>query len=134
MKRYLPAILAVLLSACATVAGASTITVTWVNPTQNEDLSPINATQGQPEALQAWRIEYGTCVSGAFGTKAGEFVRTRGVGGPELTSATNNVPTGLTCVRVFVANAAGTESDASNVASRVVAPSKPKPATGVVAT
>ncbi len=132
-KHLFVAAVAALLSACATIAGASTITVTWDNPTDNTDSSLIPATQGAPEALQTWRIEYGTCVGSAFGTKAGEFTRTRAVGGPPLTTATNNVPTGLTCVRVLVANTAGNESSPSNVASRTVAPSTPKNPTNAVA-
>lgn len=121
----------ILLAGCSLLhsppAEAGTLVVTWVNPTTNEDNSPVTATQGQPESLQVWRIEYGTCgVGGAFGVKAGEFTRTRVAGGPELTTGTNNVPPGNTCSRVSVANTAGGESVASNVVARVVAPATPK--------
>jgi hypothetical protein len=112
-------------------AAAATITVTWSNPLTNTDGSTILDTG--PESLNTWRIEYGTCVAGAFGVKAGEFVRTRAVGGAPLTTATNNVPPGLTCVRAFVANVSGVESDASNVSSRTVPASKPNPPTNVTA-
>lgn len=113
---------------------AGTLIVTWVNPTTNVDGSIISTVQGQTEALQVWRIEYGTCLAGnAFGVKAGEFVRTRAAGGPEIATATNNVPPGLTCVRVSVANVAGNESGASNVASRTIAPAVPNPPTNVQA-
>jgi hypothetical protein len=138
MRKVLSLFPVLALAACASFHSppteAATITATWTNPTTNTDGSEIPATQGQPEALQTWRIEYGTCVSGAFGVKAGEFIRTRTTGGPALTTATNNVPTGLTCVRVFVANVAGNESAPSNVASRVVAPSTPSPPTNTQAT
>jgi hypothetical protein len=137
MRKVLSLFPVLALAACAVFNSpptkASTITATWVNPTTNTDGSTIPTTAGAPEALQTWRVEYGTCVAGAFGVKAGEFIRTRAAGGPELTTATNNVPPGLTCVRVFVGNQAGRESDASNVASRVVEPSRPNPPNNVTA-
>lgn len=115
-------------------ANAGTITVSWTNPVTNTDDSPIPTTQGQPEALQSWRIEYGTCAAGgAFGTVVGEFTRTRATGGPALASAVQNVPAGNTCVRVFVRNFAGVESTASNVAVRDVPAATPRPATNVAA-
>jgi hypothetical protein len=110
-----------------------TVIVTWANPLLNDDSTTIPLTQGAPEALQRWRIEYGSCgAGGAFSVKAGEFVRDRAVGGAALVSATQNLPAGLTCVRVFVANVAGIESDASNVASRNVPAAKPGPPTQVL--
>lgn len=136
MRKMLSLVALVALAGCSLLhsppAEASTITVVWTNPVLNTDDSPVPDTG--PESIASVRIEYGTCVSGAFGVKAGEFVRTRTLGQPMLTTATNNVPTGLTCVRVFVMNVFGNESDASNVASRTVAPSTPRHATGVVAT
>lgn len=132
MKRFLLSLAPLLLAGCAVFhsppADAGTLTVTWTNPTTNTDGSAIPAAQGQPEALQAWRIEYGTCAAGgSFGTKAGEFTRQRATGGAELTTVTQNIPPGNLCVRVFVANSAGAESDASNVAAKVVDPAKPRP-------
>lgn len=129
MRKILSLIALVALSACATVAGASTLTVSWTNPVLNTDESPIPDTGA--ESLQVARIEYGTCVSGAFGVKTGEFTRTRVPGQPMPSNAVNNVPTGLTCTRVLVKNVAGNESVPSNVSSTTVAPSTPKPATGV---
>lgn len=136
MRKFLSLLPVLALVACASLhsppAAASTLTVTWTNPTLNTDDSNIPDTGA--ESLQVARIEYGTCsASNVFGVKAGEFTRTRVTGQSMPTSATNNVPPGLTCVRVYVSNVAGKESDASNVASRTVEPSKPKPATGVVA-
>lgn len=136
MKSLSSALVCLVLAGCALFhsppAAASTLTVTWTNPTLNTDDTPIPATGG--ESLNSWRIEYGTCAApNVFGVKAGEFVRTRAPGGPPLTTATNNVPTGLTCARVFVANVAAKESDASNVASKAVEASTPKPPTGALA-
>lgn len=136
MKRILSVLALVALAGCSLLnsppANAGTVVVTWVNPTTNTDGSSIPATQGQPEALQRWRLEYGTCLAGnAFGVKAGEFVRDRAAGGPVLTTATQNLPAGLTCVRVFVQNTAGGESDASNVGTRDIPPGRPSPPTNV---
>lgn len=139
MSRSILGIVAILaLAGCSLFhsppAEAATVIVTWTNPTLNMDDTPIPATQGQPEALQTWRIEYGTCAAGgAFGTRVGEFTRTRTTGGPVLTSATQNLPAGNTCVRVFVSNFAGRESDASNVVARDVPAGRPRPAVNVQA-
>lgn len=139
MKRaiaYLPALF--ILSACSLLrsppAEAGTVVITWVNPLTNTDDTPIPATQGQPEALQTWRIEYGTCNGSAFGTTLGQFTRTRVAAGPELTTATQNLPAGQKCFRVFVANTAGGESDASNIAARDIPAGRPRPPTNVQAT
>jgi hypothetical protein len=136
MRKILSFLPMLALIACASLhsppVSAATITVSWDNPTTNRDGSDIPTVQGDPEALQTWRIEYGTCLAGnVFGTKAGEFVRTRAVGGPEITTATNNVPPGLTCTRVFVANTAGNESFPSNVLSKTTQPSTPNSPTNV---
>lgn len=138
MKRFTSLVLVLALAGCAALhsppASAGTLVVAWTNPTTNTDGSAIQSTQGQPEALQTWRIEYGTCAAGnTFGTKAGEFTRVRSTAGPELTGATMNVPPGQTCARVFVSNSAGGESSASNVASRVIAPAVPNPPTNLQA-
>ena len=111
-------------------ANAGTLTATWDNPTTNTDGTPIPDTG--PESLQTWRIEYGTCSApGVFGVKAGELIRTRVVGGPPLTTVTNNLAPGNTCIRVFVANAAGNESTPSNVASKVIDAATPRAPTNV---
>ena len=115
-------------------AEAGTVIVSWVNPVLNVDDSAIPPTQGDPEAIQSWRIEYGTCLAGgAFGASLGEFTRTRATAGPVLTSATNNVGAGQKCFRVFVRNFIGNESAASNVSLRDVPAGTPRPATNVTA-
>jgi hypothetical protein len=114
-------------------ANAGTVIVSWDNPTLNTDDTAIAATQGEPEALQTWRIEYGTCAGTAFGTKLGEFVRVRAAAGLPLTSATQNLPAGNKCFRVFVANFAARESGASNVSVRDIPAATPKPPVNVSA-
>lgn len=108
----------------AGVAGAATVTVTGTHPTTNTDGSTIDTT-GQG-ALTNRRIEYGTCNGTAFGTKVGEVTRPAGAPGSTF-SDTLNLNPGTSCVRVFVANGYGRESDASNVVSKVVQPPTPNP-------
>lgn len=136
MKRLISVLGMLALAACAThspPAGAATVTVTWENPTLNVDGTPIP--DAGLESLQYVRIEYGSCINGTqFGTKAGEFIRTRAAGQPMLTTATNNVPPGLTCIRAFVQNMAGNESPPSNVASHAVPAATPRAPTNVTAT
>lgn len=138
MNRLSSLLAVVILAGCASLhsppANAGTLVLTWTNPTTNTDGSAIQTAQGQPEALQTWRIEVGTCgAGGAFGTKTAEFTRTRAVGGQPLTGATMNTAPGQSCARVFVANTAGGESDASNVVAKVIAPAVPSPPTNVQA-
>jgi hypothetical protein len=129
------AIAALALAGCSLFpqpAEAGTVVVSWVNPTMNTDGSTIPTAQGQPEALQRWRVEYGSCsATNTLAVKAGEFVRDRAPAGLPITSATQNLPAGNTCVRVLVANTAGVESDASNTVSRVIPAAKPAPPTDV---
>ncbi len=136
MRRFASLLAVLALAGCSLLhsppAAASTLTVTWDNPTTNTDGSTIDATQGNPEALQSWRIEYGTCSApGVFGTKLGEFTRARAAAGQPLTTATNNVSPASLCVRVYVSNFSGNESVASNTAAKLVAPSTPSPVTNV---
>lgn len=135
MKRshHMSATLAALaLASCALLESppveAATVTVTWSNPATNTDDSPIPADGAQAGSLQTWRVEYGTCLAGgAFGTKAGEVLRTRLAGGPELTTAVLNLNPATVCTRVLVANTYSVESAPSNVVTRVVAPPQPRP-------
>lgn len=109
----------------AGIAGAATVTVTGTNPTNNIDTSAIPATGAG--SLVTLRIEYGTCSApNVFGTKVGEVPRTAGAPGASF-SQTLNLQPGTTCVRAFVNNTFGVESDASNVTSKVVDPPKPSP-------
>lgn len=138
MNRLLSIAALVLLAGCSLLnsppANAGTVVVSWINPTLNTDDSLIPTTQGEPEALQSWRIEFGTCAAGGtFGTALGEFTRTRATAGAPLVTATQNVPAGPKCFRVFVRNFAGNESNASNVSARDVPAATPRPATNVTA-
>lgn len=114
-----------LLVGLAVRAESATVSVTWVNPTTNTDESAIPSS-GDGSIASA-RVEYGTCTStGTFGTKVGEVIRARGTNLP-ATSATLNLPVGVSCVQVKVSNTYGKESDASNVISRTVDAPTPKP-------
>lgn len=139
MKRYVPLALFVsFLVGCSLFpprAQGATVVISWVNPVTNTDDTPIPTAQGEPEALQAWRIEYGSCTAtGEFGIRIGEFTRTRATLGPALESATQNLPPGQKCFRVYVSNTFGVESGASNVAAREVPAATPRPPTNVTAT
>jgi hypothetical protein len=116
-------LLSCLLLLCAPLALATTVTIDATMPTQNVDNSLIPATG--PGSLSGARVEYGTCIGTAFGTKVGEVART--VGAPGVTvSYTLNLDPGTSCVRVFVSNTYTVESDPSNVVTRKVDPPKPK--------
>ncbi len=118
------------LVACASLhsppADAGTSVVTWTNAPDNTDLSLIVDDGVDETSYASWRIEYGTCVGTAFGTKVGEIIRTRPVAGASLTTATVNTQSGLKCFRVYATNKAGNESAASNVGSRTVPAPTPK--------
>jgi hypothetical protein len=121
MKRFLFAAVAALVGCAA----AATVTVSWTPPVTNTDGSAIAATGAG--SLTQYRIEYGTCSApNTFGTKAGEVTRAA-----PATGTTLNLQPGTTCVRVFVANTYGVESDASNVTTTVVNPPKPSAPTNV---
>jgi hypothetical protein len=95
-------------------AKAADATLSWTPPTHNTDNTAIPATG--PGSLSQYRAEWGTCVSGAFGVKAGEKT--------QAAPATGTTITGLDpatyCFRVFARNTYGAESPASNVASKIV--------------
>jgi len=136
MKRLTSALACLVLAGCALFhsepSEAATVTVTWVNPTTNMDDTVIPTDGAQPGSLSSWVMEYGTCLAGgAFGVKAGEVVRTRVAGGPELTTAVVNLNPQTVCVRVLVRNTYGQTSDPSNVVTHVVPAPRPRPATGV---
>jgi hypothetical protein len=116
--------LAGLLIVC-TAAEAATVTYSGTNPTKNTDDSTIPATGAG--SLTSLRIEYGTCSApGVFGTKVDEVTRTSPAAGANFTGSLNLQP-GTSCLRIFVKNTYGVESDPSNVAVRVVEPPKPMP-------
>lgn len=115
-----------LLALCFTgIARAATVTYSGTNPTKNTDGTDIPATGAG--SLTTLRVEFGSCSApGVFGTKAGEVSRTSPAAGANFTGSLNLQP-GTSCVRIFVANTFGSESDPSNVAVRVVDPPKPMP-------
>lgn len=118
--------LALLAFASVRTASADTVSITWTNPATNTDASAVPASG--TGSLQSWRFEYGTCSSpNVFGTKVGEFTRTRAVGGAALTTTTNNFDPGQTCLRGYVSNTYGSESAVSNVVTKTVTAPTPGP-------
>lgn len=71
--------------------------------------------------LSLHRIEYGTCSSGAFGTKQGEI----SVAMPATTAIVANLVVQVYCFRVIARNDYGAESAPSNVATKTIAPPTP---------
>lgn len=112
------------LALCASMSEAATVPVSWTPPTTNTDGSAIAASG--PGSLTSYRVEYGTCVGGAFGTKAGEVTRAA-----PATGTTLNLQPGTTCVRVFVSNTFAKESAASNVSAKVIDSPTPSPPTNL---
>jgi hypothetical protein len=112
-------IVGVLLCALGYPALAATVDVTWQNPTSYTDGSALAAS-----AITRTRIEYGTCVSGAFGVKGGEFIST----GNDTTEVSPNLAPGVYCLRAYT-TASGVESAASNIASVTVVQPAPRPPT-----
>ena len=101
---------------------AADATVSWTNPTQNTDNSAIPSTGAG--SLTGTRVEYGSCVGAAFGTKAGEVTVTA----PGTTATITGLSDAATyCFRAFARNTYGAESAASNVASKVMPTPTPKP-------
>lgn len=120
-------LIAIVLALLAVPAWA--VTVSWANPVQNTDNSPIPATG--PGALKETRIEWGSCTGSgstvAFGTKAGETKITT-----PATQATVTLNAGRYCFRAFAVNAQGVDSDPSSLAEMVIY--KPKPPSNIVVT
>lgn len=103
------------------VASAADVAVTWTQPTANTDGSSIPTTGAG--SIVSNRVEWGSCNGTAFGTKAGERVVT-----PVATSATvTGLAPGTHCFRVYATNTYGSESAASNAASRAIAAPIPNP-------
>lgn len=111
-----------LLAGCLQVAHAADATVSWTNPTQNTNGSTIPATG--PGSLTGTRVEYGSCLGAAFGTKAGEVTVTA----PATSVTITGLADGSTyCFRAFSRNTGGNESAASNVAAKIIPMPTPNP-------
>ena len=120
MKRILAAIVAFALTTPSALGADAR--VSWVMPTANTDGSAIPATGAG--SIASTRVEYGTCVGTAFGTRAGEVV----VNAPATeTTITGFAPGATNCFRAFVRNSYGNESAASNVAVRTFPTPTPNP-------
>lgn len=85
--------------------------VVWTAPTQNTDGSPLTD-------LTGYRIEWGSCVNGAFGTYQA------GINAPASATSAWIYPTGLNpvCVRLFAINSKNSLSAPAHAS----APAPPK--------
>lgn len=104
-------------------AGAYELTVSWTNPAQNTDGTPIAASGDG--ALKETRIEYGSCIGSAFGTPIGEEI----VAHPNQTVVIGGLAPGVYCVRAYAVNNSGTSSEPSGVAQGTIAAPVPQPPT-----
>lgn len=113
-------LIALLVAFVSLPAFAATVNVTWTNPVEYTDNTPLPSS-----AISRTRIEYGTCAAGnAFGTKAGDFISS----GNDTAETSPNLAPGTYCFRAYT-TASGIESAASNVSSSVVPQPAPKPPT-----
>jgi len=101
------------------VAGAGTLTVTWVNPVTYSDNSALAATD-----ITQTRVEYGTCNGTAFGTRINQGA----VQGTLTTIVFSNLPPATYCVRAYT-TAKGVESIASAVSISTITQPPPNPPT-----
>ena len=103
------------------VAHASSATVSWTHPTQYTDGSALPLS-----GIASTRVEYGSCVGTAFGTKTGEVV----VVAPAVTTTVTGLTPSTWCFRAYTkttAAAGGLESGPSGVASKVIPFPAPNP-------
>lgn len=114
MKKLLASLL---LSLAGLAAHASTVTVSWTNPTQYTDGSALAASD-----ITQTRVEYGTCSGALFGSKLGQFT----VAGNGTSGTSPQLAPGTYCFQAFT-TAAGVESAASVAVSGVVPQPAPKP-------
>lgn len=112
----------------STIANAASLNVSWSNPSSNVDGSAIPASG--PGSLTGTRVEYGSCNGSAFGVASGQQI----VLAPASNASFPNIGPGSYCVRAFAQNTFGSESAASNVASKIVPAPVPNPPVLVVAT
>jgi hypothetical protein len=93
-----------LLCVLARPVHAAKVPITWTLATQNTDNTPLTD-------LVATRLEWGSCVGGAFGiSQASIIVKTPATSAAIFPTRLNPV-----CVRAFSRNAAGVESTPSGV-------------------
>lgn len=104
-----------------TCAIAATATVSWAMPTQNTDGSAIPV--GGIGSIDFTKVQIGTCNGSGFDSVLGEVI----VPAPNTSTTISEIEPGTYCFRAFVTNTYGSESAASNVASKVFDPVIPKP-------
>jgi hypothetical protein len=93
----------VLLALLPLSAFARDVVVEWTLATQREDNTALPVAE-----IAATRVEWGTCVSGAFGISAG----VRDIAPPPVTT-TLALANGTWCLRAFTVDTEGQVSDAT---------------------
>lgn len=96
---------------------AATLSATLQHATTYEDGTPLAVAD-----ITQSRVEYGTCVGAAFGTKAGEWV----IAGNATTGSKSGIAPGTYCTRAYT-TAKGVESLASNVVAKTINQPAPNP-------
>lgn len=101
-------------------AHAGTATVSWDNPTQREDGSDLPLSE-----LASTRISWGYCnLDGSFGTKVGEML----VPAPTNVAEVQTLAAGVSwCFKASAIDTEGLESADSNIASKYIKKSRPRP-------
>lgn len=124
MKYFITRLSALLLIlGVLSAAQAATVTAVWSAPTTNTDGSALPASQ-----ITQYRMEYGTCVGTAFGTRIGDVL----VAGNALTATTPNLGPGTYCLRVYTKTSV--EGPSSGTASIVVPVPTPNAPTNLTIT
>ena len=106
-------------------ASSQSATLTWTAPTRTVENTPIPATG--PEALQKYRIEYGTCSTPPPNPVFGVVAGNQEVNHPALTMTITGLAPGLTCFRAYAINNSNVSSAPSNAASKIVTAAAPQP-------
>jgi hypothetical protein len=119
MLRKLLALFALLLPPMALSYDA---TVSWSNPTKNDDGTDIPASG--PGSLTGIKIEHGSCVGALFGTKAGEVIVPPT---PATTTVTGFAAAQTVCFRAAAINTYGAQSAFSLVATKTMPTPVPNP-------
>jgi len=105
-------LLGLLLLLAAGPALAAAVTVSWVNPTQRTDGSPLPSS-----AIGETYVEWGTCAAG--GT-FGSLVGNKSAPGAGTSLVTPDLAPGTYCFRAFTKTTTGLSSGPSAVVSKVI--------------
>lgn len=117
MKHYRLIAVLLLISVLGNFVHAGTLGVSLQHATTYEDGTPLPVAD-----ITQSRVEYGTCIGAAFGTKAGEWI----IAGNATTGSKSGISPGTYCTRAYT-TAKGVESLASNVVAKTINQPAPNP-------